>query len=137
MPRPGRSDKVRRREHREVVIRGAGVFVRARLLSTPTADRIWSTLPIYAKADIWNSSVRLGTQADAEREPAARRSVAPGEIAFWSERRCIVIAFGALPARGEIRLPAPSNVWATALDDLSVLARVRSGDGIAVLVAES
>ena len=32
---------------REVLIRAGQVAIRARLFDTPTADRIWSALPIY------------------------------------------------------------------------------------------
>ena len=35
---------------REILIQAGKVAIRARLLETPTAERIWAALPIYAEA---------------------------------------------------------------------------------------
>lgn len=113
--------------------------VRARLLATPTADRVWSTLPIYSTAETWGEAVHFETRVATGRETGARALVQPGEIALWSEEQRIIMAFGPTPLSrpGEIRLPLPCNVWAMALDDLSCLAEVRAGERAAVLVAQS
>jgi uncharacterized protein len=128
-----------RRERREVLIRVADLIVRARLHDTPTADRIWATLPIYATANTWGSAVHFETRAETGREAGAKWNVDAGEIAFWVEEDRIIIGFGPTPLSrpGEIRLPCPCNIWATALDDVTPLASVRPGSAIAVLVAES
>ena len=132
-PRP------RRLEKREVLIRAGKVVIRARLLDTPTADRVWATLPIYSTAETWGASIHFETRVETGRETGARWSVVPGDIAFWVEDDRIVIGFGPTPISrpGEIRLPAPCNVWAKALDDVTALAAVRPGEQASVLVAES
>ncbi len=42
---------------REVVIRAGEVAIRARLLDTPTAERIWAALPIYSAAKTWGGEI--------------------------------------------------------------------------------
>ena len=56
---------------REILIRAGSVAIRARLLDTPTAQRIWSALPIYGKAQTWGSEVYFATAISAEREADA------------------------------------------------------------------
>lgn len=134
-PRPSR----RGREPREVLIRAGRIALRARLLDTPTADRIWATLPIYSTAETWGEALHFETAAETGREAGARAVVRKGEIAFWSEDDRIIIAWGLTPLSrpGELRLPVPCNVWAIALDDAGALAAVAPGERVAVLLAES
>ena len=49
---------------REIVIRAGQVAIRARLLETPTADRIWEALPIYASANTWGREVYFPAPRD-------------------------------------------------------------------------
>lgn len=124
---------------REILIRSSGVIIRARLLDTPTAGRVWLALPIYSTAETWRGAVAFETHVETGLEPAARALVVPGEIALRADDDRIWIAWSPTPISraGEIRLPAPSNIWARALDDVAALAIVRPGEQIAVLVAES
>lgn len=132
-------------EKREILIRTGQVAIRARLLATPTADRIWRALPIYANAHTYGDEVYFAVGAwDAPREqipcePGARDVVAAGELAYWPDRDCIAIGFGPTPAsrHGEIRFDAPHNIWATALDDVTLLRGVYDGDLVAVIPADS
>ena len=124
---------------REILIRAGRIAIRARLLDTVTAERIWATLPIYSTVETWGAAVHFETHAETGREADAKWSVAPGEIAFWVEQDRVVIGFGSTPISrpGEIRLPSPCNIWALALDDVTALAVARPGERVAVLVADS
>ena len=124
---------------RQIFVHAGQVVIRAVLLDTPTADRIWRTLPIYSTAETWGEAMHFETHAETGRERGATWNVSPGELAFWSEQDRVIIGFGMTPLSrpGEIRLPSPCNVWAIALDDVGQLAAVRPGQKIAILEAAS
>src|SRR4051812_33336399 len=104
----------------------------AELLDTPTARAVASALPITASVMTWGEEVYFEVPVRAAREPEARAVMTPGEIAYWSEGRCIAIGFGRTPiSQGdETRLAAPCNVFAQALGDVRVLAKVKAGTAI-------
>ncbi len=120
---------------REVVIRAGAVAVRARLLDTPTAERIWAALPIEASARTWGAEVYFEAPVTSATEPGARETVKAGEIAFWPEGDAIAIGFGPTPlsrTKAEIRLASPCNIWAQALDDVRQFKAVYTGELISI-----
>ncbi|MCL4767613.1 MAG: hypothetical protein KJZ80_15405 [Hyphomicrobiaceae bacterium] len=120
---------------RHVVIRAGRAAIRARLLETATADRIWRALPIFSTAQLWGrGELFFETPVESGRERGARTIVTRGEIAFAPDRDAIGIAFAPTPTSrsGELRLWSPSNVWAEALDDVSLLQKVRPGEKVEV-----
>lgn len=124
---------------REILIRSGEVAIRARLLDTPTADRIWEHLPIYADARTWGEEIYFSAPVENAPEPDARDVVQAGEIAFWPDGGAIAIGFGPTPIsrKGEIRLVSPCNIWAQALDDVRQLRGVHAGEHIAIIEADS
>jgi uncharacterized protein len=123
---------------REIVIRAGSIAIRARLLDTPTADRIWNALPISASAKTWGQEIYFPAPVAQCCEPGARDVVSKGEIAFWPDGDAIAIAFGPTPIskRGELRLASLCNVWALAIDDVEQLKRVYAGESITVHEAD-
>lgn len=115
------------------IIVGA-VALRAALHDTPTADRIYKTLPLESTAQTWGDEVYFAVPVSAPLEADARDVMVSGEIAFWVEGQSIAIGFGRTPIShgDEIRLAAPCNVWARALDDLKALDAVKPGDAVRV-----
>lgn len=122
---------------REILIRAGKVSIRARLLKTPTAERIWAALPIHAEARMWGHEVYFRAPVSSDREPGAREVVSAGEIAFWPDGDAIAIGFGPTPVsrKGEIRMASPCNIWAMALDDVSRLKSVHAGEGVSIVEA--
>ncbi len=124
---------------REILIRAGSVAIRARLLETPTAARIWEALPIYGAARTWGEEVYFHVTVSCPVEDDARAVMQAGEIAYWPDGEAVAIGFGRTPAsRGdEIRLASACNVWAVAIDDVRQLARVAAGDRMALLHVDS
>ena len=122
-------------EMREVLIRAGEIAVRARLLDTPTAERIWAALPIVASARTWGAELYFEAAVTSERESDARETVKVGEIAFWPEGDAIAIGFGPTPlsrTKAEIRFAGPCNIWAEALDDVRQFKSVHAGEPITI-----
>lgn len=122
---------------RHILIRAGNVAIRARLLATPTADRIWQALPIRGSVQTWGKEVYFRTPVSHDLEPEARIVVSKGEIAFWPDGDAIAIGFGATPIskRGEIRFTSKCNVWAVAIDDVDQLKGVYAGEQVSVVEA--
>lgn len=123
---------------RRILIRAGNVAIRARLLATPTADRIWDALPISGSVQTWGKEVYFRTPFSHDLEPDARAVVSKGEIAFWPEGDAISIGFGATPIskRGEIRFTSKCNIWAVAIDDVDLLKGVYPGETVSVVEAD-
>lgn len=122
---------------RRVLIRAGRVAIRAELLDTLTADRIWAALPLYSTAETWGQSIHFETPVESGRERGARINCEPGDVCFWSEDDRVIIGFGPTPiSRGaEIRLPRPCNVWAKTTDDVTLLKAVVPGEKVSVTAA--
>ena len=123
---------------REVLIRAGDVAVRARLLDTPTAERIWAALPIVASVRTWGAELYFEAAVASERESNARETIRAGEIVFWPEGEAIAIGFGPTPlsrTKSEIRLASPCNIWAEALDDVRQFKSVHAGEPISIVEA--
>ena len=122
---------------RRVLINAGRVSIRAELLETPTASRVWAALPLFSTAETWGRSVHFEVPVETGRERAARTLSEPGDICFWVEDDRVIIAFGPTPMSRdrEIRLPRPCNVWAKALDDVTLLKDVIPGEKVSITAA--
>ncbi len=138
-PTPPRSTSARSGQapSRCVLIKAGRVSIRATLLDTTTADRIWAALPIHSTVERWGQSIHFETPVETGRDRTARMLAAKDDIYFWVEDDRILIAFGPTPISrpGEVRLPRPCNVWAKALDDVTPLKDVAPGEKVSVTAA--
>ncbi len=125
-------------QDRRILISAGTVKIRAQLLDTPTAERLWQALPLHSTAETWGHAVHFETPIESGRERNARAIAVPGDICFWVEDDRVIIAFGPTPISrpGEVRLPRPCNLWARALDDVRLLKAVRPGEKVSVTPAK-
>jgi uncharacterized protein len=112
------------------------VTLDAELLDTPTARAVVAALPIAGSALTWGEEVYFDIPVKVAREKDARAVVTPGEIAYWPDGHAIAIGYGRTPISeaNETRLASPCNVWARALGDVKMLAKIRAGTKIKVSV---
>jgi hypothetical protein len=117
---------------REILIRAGSIAVRARLLDTPTADRMWQMLPIYTTAEMRGGALALQAHVPIDTHCGVTRRLEQGEIAICAAEHRVLIA--CRPASDEF---ASCTVWALALDDVTALSGVCTGDRVALLEADS
>jgi uncharacterized protein len=117
---------------RIAVLKVRTLLVRVSLAATATADRIWQQLPFNSTAETWGDALHFETHVESGRDRTARLTMTPRDVAYWSEDDRILFAWGPTPISRptEIRLMRPCNIWATALDDTSVLAVVTPGERV-------
>jgi len=112
----------------------ATLSLEAELLDTPTAQAITAALPISSSVLTWGEEVYFDVPVEVAREKDARAVITPGEIAYWPDGPAIAIGFGRTPISkdNETRLASPCNVFAKALGNVKALAKVKSGEKVAV-----
>ncbi|SDG44830.1 hypothetical protein SAMN05216241_11335 [Limimonas halophila] len=101
---------------------------------TPTARAVVEACPFTAEANVWGEEVFFSAPIDAGDEADQKQVVEPGEIAYWVQGGAIAIGFGPTPAStgDEIRLVAPTNIWADAVGDVRALKAAKAGDPVRV-----
>ncbi len=120
---------------RIAVLTAGRISLRIELLDTQTAHRVWQALPLHSTAETWGASIHFETPLETGRDRTARINATVGEIYFWIEQDRILVPFGPTPISKprECRLPAPCNVWARALDDVTALASVTPGEKVSLV----
>jgi len=102
---------------------------RAKLTDTPTAQKLWDTLPIMGKANRWGEEIYFEIPVSAPQEPDAQEEVPLGTIAYWPAGEAFCIFFGPTPvSTGEKpRAYSPVNILGKIEGELSGLTNVQPG----------
>jgi hypothetical protein len=118
---------------RAIRITAGAVTARASLNDGATAGRIWSALPIEARASTWGDEIYFDIGLDCPPE-APREVVEVGDLAFWPPGHAFCIFFGPTPAsrRGEIRPASAVNVVGRVSGDATVFRTVRAGTRVMI-----
>lgn len=105
--------------------------VHAELYDTPTADAIFSAAPFRSKLKSWGQELEFKVPVERWREADARESVRRQELIYSCERGLVSIEIG--PEDGaddQVPLAQPCNVFGRAIDDVTPLRHVWSGQTI-------
>ena len=104
------------------------------LFESPTAHKIWNSLPISSNIKTWGKEIYFYTDVVANKEPNAKSIIEFGEIAYWPTGKAIAIGFGKTPIseKDEIRLADDCNIWGKTNFDLKKLENIAEGKPIKI-----
>ena len=104
------------------------------LFNSPTANKIWNSLPISSNIKTWGKEIYFYTNVVANKEPNAKSIIELGEIAYWPTGKAIAIGFGKTPIsqKDEIRLADDCNIWGETKFNLKKLENIAQGQPIKI-----
>ena len=107
-----------------------------KLRSTPTANIIKSILPCKSIVKTWGEEIyfQIPLKKDLSWDDTAKDVIDLGEIAYWTEGKCIAIGYGKTPIsqNNEIRLAAKTNIWGDAVLNVKKLKNIKDGDEVII-----
>ncbi len=117
-----------------IQIRWKGGQVIAYLKNSPTANKLWSALPLQSEANTWGEEIYFQVPIQADLEPDAMQVVDPGTVCFWVEGQSLAIPFGPTPVskENECRLITKVNILGQLEGDPQALRFIRERDLICV-----
>jgi uncharacterized protein len=110
----------------------------AELDASPTAQAIWSALPIESSASRWGEEVYFEIPVQLDEAAGARQVMQVGELGYWPVGAAFCIFFGPTPVSEGSEPRAYSNVnpFGKVDGDASVFGGVRTGTRVNVERAE-
>lgn len=120
---------------RQIEISAGDVIVTAVLNDSDTADELWASLPITARAQTWGDEIYFSIPVSVEEAADSQETVEMGAVAYWPPGSALCLFWGPTPmsAPGEIRPASAVNVMGLIDGDPTVLGGV--ADGTEVVVA--
>lgn len=120
---------------RQIEISAGDVIVTAVLNDSDTADELWASLPITARAQTWGDEIYFSIPVNVEEAADSQETVEMGAVAYWPPGSALCLFWGPTPtsAPGEIRPASAVNVMGLIDGDPTVLGGV--ADGTEVVVA--
>ena len=107
-----------------------------KLRSTPTANIIKSILPCKSIVKTWGEEIyfEIPLKKDLSLDDTAKDVIDLGEIAYWTDGKCIAIGYGKTPIsqNNEIRLAAKTNIWGDAVLNVKKLKNIKDGDEVII-----
>jgi hypothetical protein len=119
---------------RRIRITAGQVRATAILHQTPTADAIWSALPIEARANTWGDEIYFSIPVKADLEKNAQEVVHLGDLGYWPPGTASCIFFGPTPTShgDEIRPASAVNIVGKVQGDPKVFKQVPDGAKIVI-----
>jgi hypothetical protein len=98
-------------KNRRILITAEQVSAAAVLHQTPTADAIWSALPIEARANTWGDEIYFSIPVKADLEKNAQEVVQLGDLGYWPPGTAFCIFFGPTPTSHGESTPRKPMSW--------------------------
>lgn len=119
---------------RQIEISAGDVIVTAVLNDSDTADELWASLPITARAQTWGDEIYFSIPVSVEEAADSQETVEMGAVAYWPPGSALCLFWGPTPmsAPGEIRPAAAVNVMGQIDGDPTVLGGVADGAEVVV-----
>ena len=119
---------------RRIRITAGQVSATAVLHLSPTADAIWSALPIEARANTWGDEIYFSIPVKAALEKNAQEVVQLGDLGYWPPGTAFCIFFGPTPTShgDEIRPASAVNIVGKVQGDPKAFKQVASGAKIVI-----
>jgi hypothetical protein len=120
--------------NRGIRITAGQISATAILHHTPTADAIWSALPIEARANTWGDEIYFSIPVKAALEKDAQEVVQLGDLGYWPPGTAFCIFFGPTPTShgDEIRPASAVNIVGKVQGDPKAFKQVASGAKIVI-----
>jgi len=118
---------------KKITIKTEDLKVDASLNDSKTAQKIWGTLPIEGRVNIWGDEIYFSIPVDVGLENA-KEVVSEGDLGYWPPGSAFCIFFGTTPVSpgNEIRPASPVNVFGKIIGDPKVFKKVSSGAKIII-----
>jgi hypothetical protein len=112
-----------------IIISAGDISLAAELNDSPTARKIWGSLPMAGTANVWGEEIYFEIPVTAEQEPDARAQVEVGELGYWPVGQAFCIFFGPTPASTDERPRAysPVNILGRVVGDATEFRSVQDG----------
>jgi hypothetical protein len=119
---------------RRIRITAGQVSATAVLHLSPTADAIWSALPIEARANTWGDEIYFSIPVKTDLEKNAQEVVQLGDLGYWPPGTAFCIFFGPTPTShgDEIRPASAVNIVGKVQGDPKAFKQVASGAKIVI-----
>jgi hypothetical protein len=119
---------------KKIKITAANIEAFAVLNDSPTAQKIWESLPIEARGDTWGDEIYFGIPVQSSLGKNAKEVVEVGDLGFWPPGHAFCIFFGPTPvSRGnEVRPASAVNVVGRLVGEAGGFKKVPSGTKIKI-----
>ncbi len=118
-------------------IQAGPVSMTAELNDSPTAEALYSTLPVKAQAQTWGDEIYFRIPVKQPLDKTAVEVVEIGDLGYWPTGSAFCIFFGPTPvSRGnEIRPAGAVNIIGKVKGDATNFKSVRDGDPVVLEIA--
>ncbi len=118
-------------------IQAGSVSMTAELNDSPTAEALYSTLPVKAQAQTWGDEIYFRIPVKQPLDKTAVEVVEIGDLGYWPTGSAFCIFFGPTPvSRGnEIRPAGAVNIIGKVKGDATNFKSVRDGDPVVLEIA--